>query len=429
MKYNEIVSAYDQPIRFIVGFAGSGKSTRLVELCKDDHTLVVVPTHEAGKVLQGKGIKNVFTIHSILRLVPTIDENFRKGQKLQKLNKIGKVDLSTITEIAIDEFSMINTKILDMLLELLPSHCEVIVFGDASQLPPVDGDSIDPYNYTSDIDKLTTQHRADNPSIVETFMRFHHYIETGTGMDLTVKLPTGTIEGFDPNTDRILAYTNDRVMELNTAVAVQLGLPEAISVGESILMNGITAELVEFNEDYPTIYPTCVSKGMLMAEDKLYLAVAKTRNDIDKFGTEIPYNRYSVRVEDEYYNIHINFKHYNKSKELKKAVEDAQHNVIQEHNLDKDIHLPTWCREHSGYKGVKERSWAWSTFLTHQNLVFDVRRPFATTVHKAQGKEFNKIYLDQEDIKKSIRNNYYLTYARLMYVGLSRAIKEIIILR
>jgi hypothetical protein len=166
-----------------------------------------------------------------------------------------------------------------------------------------------------------------------------------------------------------------------------------------------------------------------MVGDNLYLAIAKTRNDIDKFGIEIPYNRYSVKVEDEYYNIHVNFKHYNKSKELKKALEDAQYNVIQEHSLDKDIHLPTWCRAHNGYKGVKERSWAWSTFLTHQNLVFDVRRPFATTVHKAQGKEFNKVYLDQDDIKKSIRNNYYLTYARLMYVGLSRAIKEIIILR
>jgi ATP-dependent exoDNAse (exonuclease V) alpha subunit len=50
---------------------------------------------------------------------------------------------------------------------------------------------------------------------------------------------------------------------------------------------------------------------------------------------------------------------------------------------------------------------------------------FATTVHKSQGSEFDVIFIDKTDIQKSILNRYYETYARLMYVSISRA-KQII---
>ena len=152
---SEVVSAYEQEIKFIIGFAGSGKSTRLAKMATET-TLVLTPTHKAAGVLSRKGVENVGTIHAALKLVPTIDQDFRRGQKLQKLKRMGGVDLADITRVFIDEFSMINTKILDMLLEILPDKAEVTIFGDPYQLPPVDGDKIYPEDYTTDIEHLTT---------------------------------------------------------------------------------------------------------------------------------------------------------------------------------------------------------------------------------------------------------------------------------
>lgn len=427
MKYNETVPNYSQKIKFIIGFAGSGKSTKLAELCKSDNTLVLTPTHQAARVLESKGIDNVFTIHSVLKLVPTIDQNFRRGQKLQRLRQIGNIDLTHIKKIAIDEFSMISTTILDMLLAILPEDTKVYIFGDASQLKPVDGSPIDPEEYTSDIEKLTIQHRAEAPEVVETFMRFHHYIETGREMNLVVNIQKGSIESFNPKTDRILTYTNDRVVELNTIVANILGLPDEISESEDILVGGIDAIFVGL-KDSITIYPTCIAKGRLMDKDKLMLAVTKTKNDIDKYNTTIPYPMATVDIDGDLYCIHYDTQHYKTSKKLKAEVELAQHSIVEIHNLNKDVHLPSWCKSNPLSKGVKERGEAWGKFLAHQNLVFDLRRPFVTTVHKSQGKEFDTVFIDQNDIKKSIHNNYYDTYARLMYVALSRAIKKVIII-
>ncbi len=175
---NEICSAYEQDIKFTVGFAGSGKSTELAKEA-NERTLVLTPTHKARIVLEAKGVENVFTIHAVLKLVPTLNQNFRKGQKLKALKRVGGVELDEIDTVIIDEFSMINTTILELLLELLPDTADVHLFGDSSQLPPVDGEAIDPRDYadSGSIRRLTTQHRADNPNVVESFMRFHKYIE------------------------------------------------------------------------------------------------------------------------------------------------------------------------------------------------------------------------------------------------------------
>jgi ATP-dependent exoDNAse (exonuclease V) alpha subunit len=53
---------------------------------------------------------------------------------------------------------------------------------------------------------------------------------------------------------------------------------------------------------------------------------------------------------------------------------------------------------------------------------------FASTVHKAQGSEFDRVWIIKDDIQKSILNNYYDNYARMMYVAISRAKKKVFIL-
>jgi len=425
----EVVSAYAQKIKFVIGFAGSGKSTLLAERCHND-SLVMTPTHKAAAVLMAKGIKNVYTLHSVLKLVPTINESFRKGQRMERIKKIGDTDLSKIKEVFVDEYSMVSTQIADILLNALPEHCIVTFIGDAFQLSLVDGEAIDPLDYTdeSNIEELTTQYRADAPEVVETFMRMMHYIKTGDhriSLKLNDNIKKGTLKDFNPETDRCLAYTNKKVIQLNDEIAGHLGLTKGIQVGDPITVNGIDAVLTR--GEGLGIFPNCMAKGRLMEDNDLLMASQKTLSDIEKYSTHVPFPQCTITINDEVYFIYCDLEHNKTSKKLKKAVETWQHQLISHHSLPKDVNIPQWCRENKGAKFIKERGKAWSEYLAHKSLVFDLRRPYATTVHKSQGSEFDTVYIAQSDIKLAIRNNYYEQYARLMYVALSRAQHKVVI--
>jgi len=425
----EQVDTWEQEIKFITGFAGSCKRTRLANMVTPT-TLVMTPTHKAADVLSAKGVK-AFTIHSVLRLVPTINENFRKGQRLQTLRKIGDVDLKDITDVYLDEFSMISMDILDHLLEALPSHCKVTVFGDPYQLPPVSGEAIDPLYYTDDIEDLQTQHRADNPHIVETFMRFKEYIRTGDNsisLVLNPKIPKGSLDSFADG-DRALAYTNAKVLNMNDSIAKHLGLDKTIQAEEEILVGDMLGILGGDGEAVIGIaFPATTSKGKMMEGADFEQASHKALADIAKYRTDLSmYIRHIVTIEDKAYLIYGDKNHYANGLKLKKDVEKYQGLVVSENGISTEVKVAEWCRIHRDAPFVKERAKAWSDYLKHQNLVFGVRRPFSTTIHKSQGQEFNTVFIAQNDIKKSIRNGYYETYARLMYVALSRAINKVVI--
>ncbi len=428
--YDEVVSSYDQEIKFVTGFAGSGKSTELAKRWTET-TLVLVPTHDSAKVLMAKGLKSVFTIHSVLGLVPTLNMNFRAGQKLQVLKRVGEVDLSAMTDIFIDEFSLINTDIIDMLLELLPTHCNVTVFGDPYQLPPVDGNPIDPNEYADEIHELTIQHRAEAPEVVETFMRIVDYIKNPSpnkSLRLHPDIEHGNLDSFEPTTDRAVAFTNERVIAMNLEIADNLGYEPEIGVGEPVIINNsIAGQLVEGMSEL-RVYPKCISKGAWKDMDELVDTSFKCSADINKFRIDISeYPLAQVEIDGVIATMAVDFEHYRNNKIMVEEIEKWQQMVRNGNNLDDNVNLAQWCKENRGARYVRERGQAWAAKINHDNYVFDVRRPFATTVHRAQGKEFDTVYIAQADLKRSIRGGYYLTYARLMYVALSRAKKRVVI--
>jgi len=405
---------YDQKTLFVVGMAGTGKSTELAKRA-NKKTLVLVPTHKAAEVLMAKGLDNVYTIHSVLKLVPSINENFKR-KMTTRLTQIGKTDLSTIKDIFIDEMSMINQEILDLLMSSLPKDCDVTIFGDAYQLPPVTGDPIQPWE---PILELTEQHRSNNPEGTKLFTKYAHAVQDYTSVDFTPNITKDWVEMFNPDTDRVLAFTNKRVIQLNTLLSK--GKP--ITYNEPLLMNGIPCEMV--TKDYmPRLYPTCITKGEIMDESKRNLASVKAGNDIAKFRTDLsPYKQCIVEAEEGDFLIYYDDNHYANELKLKKAVEAAQMHVIKSNNLSPSEHIPTWCAKNRSATGVRARGQAWSRFLAHRSYVFNLTRPYATTVHKAQGSEFSKVFIDMADMRKALDNQQY---NRLCYVAMSRAIDELV---
>lgn len=126
---------------FITGRAGTGKSTLLNHLSENTSKQIVIcaPTGVAALNVGGQ------TIHSLFRLPIGViaDHDIDQGVELRKL-------LSTIDTLVIDEVSMVNADLLDAIDRSLRQArqrkheafggVQVVLFGDPYQLAPVPGE-------------------------------------------------------------------------------------------------------------------------------------------------------------------------------------------------------------------------------------------------------------------------------------------------
>jgi ATP-dependent DNA helicase PIF1 len=127
---------------FVTGRAGTGKSTLLNHLAWNTSKQVVIcaPTGVAALNVGGQ------TIHSLFRLPIGViaDHELEQSRELRKL-------LATIDTVVIDEVSMVNADLLDAIdrsLRLARQRprepfggAQVVLFGDPYQLAPVPGDA------------------------------------------------------------------------------------------------------------------------------------------------------------------------------------------------------------------------------------------------------------------------------------------------
>ena len=150
------------------GFAGSGKtflSIKLLNIVEDDQTCwtVVAPTHKAVNVLRNAlndfGLKptwNPSTIHRLLRL-----KLKRKGDlEICEETKQTENSLDNLGLVLIDEASMIDSNLLNILLKSAYKFKTRLVFvGDPAQLPPI-GEAISP------LFSITKAHKAHLNEVV-----------------------------------------------------------------------------------------------------------------------------------------------------------------------------------------------------------------------------------------------------------------------
>jgi ATP-dependent exoDNAse (exonuclease V) alpha subunit len=137
--FQEILRQLDQQDDhfFITGKAGTGKSTLLQVFRKTTHKKVVVlsPTGISALHVQGQ------TIHSFFQLPPKLlnKNEIRLQPRLVRL-------LKTVEVIIIDEVSMVRADVLDAIDHSLRLHrksnapfggVQMLLFGDLYQLPPV----------------------------------------------------------------------------------------------------------------------------------------------------------------------------------------------------------------------------------------------------------------------------------------------------
>lgn len=389
-------------LKYTTGYAGTGKSTQLIDKLKSislDTAIVIAPTHKAlhrlvKELPSGTEVK---TIHALLGWIPSINEEATNINHIDSTIKLNK-PLAEYTNIVIDEAGMMSE---DMFFDIISKvemyaglegeegkEVEVHCFLDPYQLLPVKGTQIqtDPLTTTN----LTTQYRAESPDVVALYTKFVRYLEGTNTTDLSTPYSDNVLP-FDISKfkkgDRLLAYTNKAVGSWNKQIAknfkihnyegqeVQLGSMSDIIFCKEFIKPDINDLLEWFNTGKLRLQNTQINKRFLELSLK---ALIKNKN-------------ISFIISDDglIYPVIVGI--------------DKANIVLKEAKM----------------KAVRDKKYFADVYALGRAYIMDYT--FATTVHKAQGDEFNTVFIDKKDIQNSIFNNYYNTYARLMYVSISRA--------
>jgi ATP-dependent exoDNAse (exonuclease V) alpha subunit len=394
------------------GFAGSGKSflvKYLVGVTKEEHRLLrllsadkltprflfTATTNKAANVLEeisDEDRGSSTTVHKMLGL--QVRNNFKTGTTKLVQAREPKTSLNN-TILVVDEASMINTELLSLIRDICKGYvgCKLLFVGDAYQLPPVKEDPCSLFFSCENTHFLTDIQRqaADSP-IISYAHCFRECLDNeelpwpevphdGTNIinytdpDVFVDTMKATYNKYDQEHRvkdvKVLAWTNNRVRELNDAIRASLGYTKDIEVGETVCSNS------SIMKNNTVIAPT----------DSLW--------EIDSIGT--PFLN-SDKIEGQTLSL--------------RALDgraDAQYiKVFQPTNW---IDAGRVIKE---YRKQKD----WTEMFRCQNEWADLRSIYAQTVHKSQGSTYDEVFIDVTNIGQ---NNKWYEVARLMYVAITRA--------
>lgn len=347
--------------------------------------VMTATTNKAAEVLGIATGRPASTIHSFLAL--KVQDDYKTGESILTKTREWKIHHNMI--IFIDEASMIDRKLLGIIREST-CNCKIIYVGDHCQLAPVK-ETISPvYNQRLPFFELTEPMRTDMPELqalnsqLRATVAGHGFkpihvvpgiIDWVSMEDLQILVDSHFVN--QGTNSRILAYTNQRVVDFNNYIRDLRQIQTTYVMGER-LINNTAVQL---------------SNGMLSVEQEIEivgLADHTTMMDIEDGVTM------EVREAD-----------------LKTSYGEVYTGVL----LPED-------REHF-HALVKyyQKAKMWPTYFRLKSRVPDLRQRDAATVHKAQGSSYDTVFIDMTSLSSC--HNPDLA-ARLLYVAASRARHRIV---
>ena len=394
------------PVHALSGPAGSGKTTLVGEFVRrcTRNVEATATTNKAARVAAQMTGTEPKTIHSLLGLQPRNDDHLGRAT----LKQVREPEIEPGTLVIVDECSMIDS---ELLLKIKQHACalrfKVLFVGDAYQLPPVH-ESQSPVFAGVPTSHLTTIHRQalDNP--VLAFANEFRATLDGAGMP-RVRPMGHQVVTLDPDafvgrmldvfawsagrhSVKALAYTNERVHELNQVIRRHLIGPEADErahlPGERFIAN--TAIKVGERLVVPT-----EGEVVIVSSEPAWFQVG----EVIFAGENV-----KVRYLGEVLDLHVPTDWPRAHQALRVVAQTA--NGLQR-------------RYRAGeYQVDAERRAAWRTFFAAKEWLHDLRPVHASTVHKSQGSTYQHAFIDAGDIGRCTRAD---VLARLMYVAVSRA--------
>lgn len=410
----------------LYGPAGTGKSLLISYIIKYlidegyDYALCA-PTHKAALVMRTYTGEDTTTLHSLLALSPKLDIFKLDLRELQFVSGKSTNQIPYHGVVIVDEASMINDDLFDILEEKCSQFDTKIIFiSDKMQLQPVKSKTYSKVYSTINKFGLTKIYRQDSKNaispILET-LRLHSIdsLDSSSGETgnlvvssellnfINLSLPKFRELSSSLNVlkVRILAFTNERVQNYNLAIKNQLfGKDEEYNVGELLTAysNGNYLGLKYYNSmDY----------------------IVQVIEPVTKIIANIDVKGFNLSLWDPYYKkqfkIFIISRNNNEEvfTHIAATVESSRIEAV--HCTNKILRGKLWGKYYS----------LLDSFATPIDLMFDnrviVKKSFdygyAQSIHKSQGSSYDEIFVDWRNIKVCRDEEFK---RQLQYVAMSR---------
>lgn len=351
-----------------------------------EEVVMCATTNKAAEVLANSVGRPTSTVHSYMNLI--VKDDYATGKSTIKKSAAWTIHTNTI--IFIDECSMIDTPLMNMLMEGT-FKCKIVYVGDHSQLAPV-MEAISPV-YTKNLRMyvLTEPMRnADQPALMNVCGQIRETV--ATGIFNPIQVVPGVIDWFDDeamerevyshfiepdNNNRVLAYTNNRVLDFNDHIRAIRELPDTFTKGEHLINNSaikLGKSMISVEQEVTILHmnesPSKVDLGNGVEFDVRYCDIENSIGEVF-MGVPVPIDR----------------EHY--------------------------LALVKWCGKQKD----------WYRYFELKNKYPDLRQRDASTVHKSQGSTYDTVFIDMANL--STCRNPDLA-ARLLYVGFTRPRRRVV---
>ena len=351
---------------------------------KPEYTEVVMTatTNKAADVLSQRVGRPTKTVQSFFNL--TVKDDYATGATSLKKTQRWTVHSKKI--IFVDESSMIDSALWKMLHDGT-ADCKLVYVGDRHQLAPVQETLSPVYKHNAPmVELLQPVRNANQPALMAICQQLRDTVATGTFKPIQV-VP-GIIDLLDSQAiqdeifnhfrqqthdARILAYTNQRVIQYNDHIRGIRNLPTEFQTGEYLVSNSVVHHRtgqVPIEMELEVLRNHGASKLQIDKEHHVWL-------DVDKLD-----------------------------------LQDSFGEVLRE--------IPVMTNRPHFDDLVKyyARAKNWTTYFYLKNSIADLRPRDAATVHKAQGSTYETVFIDLGNISTC---RIPSQAARMLYVAFSRA--------
>lgn len=358
------------------------------------HTVeMMATTNKAANELALSLNRNVSTAHSFLALRVSNDRDTGKTY-LETTNR-WQVHENKI--IIVDEAFTADSDLLGY-LDRATLNCKIVYVGDPDQLGPV-METLSPVLRKKIRSCQLTEpvRNADQPALQEACARLRHTVRTGEF--LPIQIVPGVIDHVDDagmqdeiakhfrqqtRQHRILAYSNNRVLQYADHIRELRGLPETFTEGELLINNTMTR---------------ISKKATLAVEEEVELLKIGQQSEfllIDEFDPSGP-----VQLEVRYATIKTQF-----------------------NGEFSNVPLPVDREHYLALVKYFARIKKWKQHFWLKENIPDLRPRDAATIHKEQGSTRDTVFIDLEDLSRCTQPD---TVARLLYVAISRAKRRVVL--
>ncbi|MGL5979364.1 MAG: ATP-dependent DNA helicase [Phocaeicola sp.] len=416
------------------GYAGTGKTSLIGALVNaldqsNQKSILLAPTGRAAKVFSHYASHASYTIHKKIyrqRNYSNDLDNFSLNENLHQHTLFIVDEASMITNSGLSGASFGGGRLLDDLIQYVYSGtgCRLMLIGDTAQLPPVgevqspalSEDVVGGYGlelYTALLTQVVRQ--LDDSGILWNATRLRHYITE----EYCSIFPSLKVAGF---TDICSINGGDLIETMNECYD-RVGADETIVICRS--------------NKRATIYNKGVRNSILYREDELnagdLLLVAKNNyywseqcKEIDFIANgEMMVVRRVRRIREMYgsrfADVVVTFPDYNDFELEVKVILDVLHSDTPA--LSKEQNDRLFYAVLEDYADIPEKRNRMKKMKEdpHYNAL-QIKYGYAVTCHKAQGGQWQRVFLDQGYMTEEMLSPDYF---RWLYTALTRATEKL----